>query len=164
MAGLPLNEIATQFGFSHYGSVSGSIAKFDRQIKEDTHLAELMCKIDNIINEQTWPFSEQTWPFSHFLVLRQFSKYHTKVLAQYSEYFLLSHLRDKHHMIFTIPSRMREALVLFHLWISSFFGQDSEIHSDRRIGQTLVSPPAEPGVYLSELKVHRTVDQAFFLK
>lgn len=25
----------------------------------------------------------------HFLVLRQFSKYRTKVLAQYSEYFLL---------------------------------------------------------------------------
>ena len=53
MACLPLNEIATQFGFSHYGSVSGSIAKFDRQINEDTHLAELMCKMDNIINEQT---------------------------------------------------------------------------------------------------------------
>lgn len=34
MAGLPLNEIAKQFGFSHYGSVSGSIAKFDRQINK----------------------------------------------------------------------------------------------------------------------------------
>ena len=53
LAGLPLNQIATQFGFSHYGSVSGSIAKFDRQINEDTHLAELMYKVDNIINEQT---------------------------------------------------------------------------------------------------------------
>ena len=39
-----------------YDSVSGSIAKFDRQINEDMHLAELMRKIDNIINEQTWPF------------------------------------------------------------------------------------------------------------
>lgn len=34
MAGHPLNEIATQFGLSHYGSVSGSVAKFERQINE----------------------------------------------------------------------------------------------------------------------------------
>ena len=53
MAGLPLNEIAQQFGFSHYGSVSGSIAKFDRQINEDPHIAKLMCNVDNIINKQT---------------------------------------------------------------------------------------------------------------
>lgn len=34
MAGLPLNEIAAQFGFNHYGSVSGSIAKFERALNE----------------------------------------------------------------------------------------------------------------------------------
>ena len=48
MAGLLLNKIAKQFGLSHYGSVSGSIAKFDRQINEDPHLAKLMRKVDNI--------------------------------------------------------------------------------------------------------------------
>jgi len=42
MAGLPLNEIAKQFGLSHYGSVSGSVAKFDRQINENPLLAGLM--------------------------------------------------------------------------------------------------------------------------
>jgi len=51
MAGLPLNEIAKQFGLSHYGSVSGSVAKFDRQISENSHLAELMRKAENTINE-----------------------------------------------------------------------------------------------------------------
>ena len=53
MAGLPLNEIANQFGFSHYGSVSGSIARFDRQISEEPHLAKLMRKVENIINKRT---------------------------------------------------------------------------------------------------------------
>ena len=51
MAGLPLNEIAKQFGLSYYGSVSGSVAKFDRQINENSHLAKLMCKVENIISE-----------------------------------------------------------------------------------------------------------------
>ena len=51
MAGLPLNEIARQFGLSHYGSVSGSVAKFDRQINENSHLAELMRKVENIISK-----------------------------------------------------------------------------------------------------------------
>jgi len=32
-------------------SVSGSGAKFDRQIKENSHLAELMHKVENIISE-----------------------------------------------------------------------------------------------------------------
>ena len=51
MTGLPLNEIAKQFGLNHYGSVSGSVAKFDQQINENSHLAELMHKVDNQISE-----------------------------------------------------------------------------------------------------------------
>lgn len=51
MAGHPLNEIARQFGFSHYGSVSGSVAKFGQQIKENAHLAELMREVDNMISK-----------------------------------------------------------------------------------------------------------------
>ena len=35
MAGLPLNEIAKKIGFSHDGSVSDSVAKFDRQVNEN---------------------------------------------------------------------------------------------------------------------------------
>jgi phosphoglycolate phosphatase-like HAD superfamily hydrolase len=45
---------------------------------------------------------------------------------------------------------MAQALVLFHCE-SPFSWQRSEIHADRRKGQTLVSPPAEPGAYLYEL-------------
>lgn len=45
LAGLPLDEIAAQFGFNHYGSVSGSIARFERQIGKDAHLVGVMCKV-----------------------------------------------------------------------------------------------------------------------
>jgi len=45
---------------------------------------------------------------------------------------------------------MAQALVIFHRE-SPFSWQRSEIHADRRKGQTLVSPPAEPGAYLYEL-------------
>ena len=45
---------------------------------------------------------------------------------------------------------MAQALVLFHCE-SPFPWQRSEIHADRRKGQTLVSPPAKPGAYLYEL-------------
>lgn len=53
---LPINEIAIPSEFSHYASVSTSIAKFDRLIYENTylHLAKLLRKIDNIINKKTW--------------------------------------------------------------------------------------------------------------
>ncbi|SER81351.1 hypothetical protein SAMN05421690_10861 [Nitrosomonas sp. Nm51] len=50
-AGLSLSEIATRFGFSHYGSVSVLIAGFERQINEDVHLAELLREVKKIINE-----------------------------------------------------------------------------------------------------------------
>ncbi len=45
---------------------------------------------------------------------------------------------------------MAQALIFFH-WRTPFSWQRSEIHHDRRIGQTSVSPPAEPGAYLTEL-------------
>ena len=51
IAGLPLNEIAKQFGLSHYGSVSGSVAKFYREINENSHLAELVHKIENLVSK-----------------------------------------------------------------------------------------------------------------
>ncbi len=51
LAGLPLNEIAAQFGCSHYGSVSGTVAKFERQINKDNHLAILMRKVANKISK-----------------------------------------------------------------------------------------------------------------
>ncbi|SET36507.1 REP element-mobilizing transposase RayT [Nitrosomonas marina] len=50
-AGLSLNEIATAFGLSHYGSVSGSVARFERQICEDAGLAELVHEVEKKINE-----------------------------------------------------------------------------------------------------------------
>lgn len=51
IAGLPLNEIATKFGLSHYGSVSGSVVKFDRQINENSHLADLMQIVGKLISK-----------------------------------------------------------------------------------------------------------------
>jgi len=51
LAGLPLNEIAAQFGLNHYGSVSGSIAKFQRQMDKEALLAGMLYKVENIINE-----------------------------------------------------------------------------------------------------------------
>ena len=51
MAGLPLNEIAEYFGLSHYGSVSGSVTKFERQINANPAVEELVCKVENIISE-----------------------------------------------------------------------------------------------------------------
>src|SRR2546426_993937 len=56
---------------------------------------------------------------------------------------LLAPLRNKYHVILAVPSRVAQALVLFHRE-SPFSWQRSEIHADRRLGQTLVSPPAEP--------------------
>jgi len=51
LAGLPLNKIAARFGLNHYGSVSGSIAKFQRQMDIEAHLAGMLCKVENILNE-----------------------------------------------------------------------------------------------------------------
>src|SRR4051794_8478680 len=45
---------------------------------------------------------------------------------------------------------MTQALILFHCECP-FSWQRSEIHADRRKGQTLVSLPAKPGAYLYEL-------------
>lgn len=50
MAGLPLNEIAKQFGLNHYGSVSSTVAKFERQINENSHLAGLIRKVEDMIS------------------------------------------------------------------------------------------------------------------
>jgi hypothetical protein len=71
------------------------------------------------------------------------------MFAQHSEDAFLPPLRYKYHVIFAVPSRMAQALILFHCE-SPFSWQRSEIHADRRKGQTLVSPPAEPGAYLDE--------------
>ena len=85
-----------------------------------------------------------------FLVPRQLVKYLPKLPTQHSEDAFLPSLRYEYNVIFAVPSRMAQALVLFHRE-SPFSWQRSEIHADRRIGQTLVSPPAQPGAYLNEL-------------
>lgn len=55
-------------------------------------------------------------PFRHFrfFVLRQLPEHLSKMPTQHAEYPFLALLRDEHHRVFTIPPRMREALVLFH--------------------------------------------------
>ena len=68
--------------------------------------------------------------------------------TQHSENPLLAALRYENYVVFAVPSRMAQALVLFHRE-SPFSWQRSEIHADRRKGQTLVSPPAKRGAYTS---------------
>ena len=51
LAGLPLKEIAALSGFNHYRSVSGSIAKFQRQIDKEAHLVGMLYKAENIVNK-----------------------------------------------------------------------------------------------------------------
>ena len=48
-AGKPLGEIAEVFGLSHYGSVSGIIGRFARQMQEDKVLAALVNKTEKTI-------------------------------------------------------------------------------------------------------------------
>ena len=85
-----------------------------------------------------------------FLMPRQLVEYLPELPAQQPEYFLLPSLRNKHYVIFSVPSRVAQALVFFHREFP-FSWQRSEIRADRRKGQTLVSPPAEPRAYLYEL-------------
>lgn len=73
-----------------------------------------------------------------------------QVTTQRPEYPFLAALRDEHHVVLAVPSRVAQALILFHRE-APFSWQRSEIHADRRKGQTSVSPPAQPGVYLYEL-------------
>lgn len=51
MAGFQLNKIVKKFGLNHYGSVSGSVTKFDHQINENSHLAELIYKVDKLVSK-----------------------------------------------------------------------------------------------------------------
>ncbi len=85
----------------------------------------------------------QELPFDdlRFLVRGQFVKHLAQMLPQHSEDAFLPPLGYKYHVIFAVPSRMAQALLLFHCE-SPFSWQRSEIHADRRKGQTLVSPPA----------------------
>src|SRR5689334_15759166 len=77
-----------------------------------------------------------------FLMLRQFLKNLPEVSTQNSEHLLLAPLRNENNVVLTIPSGMAKTLILFHRCSPTSFGEDSENHRDRRIGQTLVSPPA----------------------
>ena len=55
-----------------------------------------------------------------FLLLRQLAQCLAKMLADRSKYHFLAPLRYKYHMIFAIPFRMTETLVLFHLILLTF--------------------------------------------
>lgn len=84
------------------------------------------------------------------LVLDQLVEQLPKVPTQHTEDPLLPSLRNENHVVLAVPSRVTQALILIHRELT-FSWQRLEIHSDRRIGQTLVSPPAKPGAYLAEL-------------
>lgn len=92
-------------------------------------------------------------PFYNFrrFVPGQLPEYLSKVPSQTAKNRLLPSLRDEYHVVFAIPPRMRKTLVLL-TWISPSLlveSRESKIPVDRRIGQTLRSPPAKPGVYLT---------------
>jgi hypothetical protein len=80
----------------------------------------------------------------------QLMKYFTQVPTQHAEYSLLTPLQYEDYVIFAVPSRMAQALILFHCEFP-FSWRRLEIHADRGKGQTLVSPPGNPGAYLFEL-------------
>ncbi len=48
-AGMPLMEIAEHFGLGHYGSVSGSNARFERRMAEDEKLGRLVARVSKSI-------------------------------------------------------------------------------------------------------------------
>ncbi len=52
-AGQPLTAIATYFGLSHYGSVSGSNSRFELRMDGDKQLAQRMNRVHKTINKQT---------------------------------------------------------------------------------------------------------------
>src|SRR3954453_12587087 len=91
--------------------------------------------------------------YLRLLMLRQFLENLPKVRSQRPEHLLCASLRDKDNVVLTVPSCMAQTLILFHRGSPASFGEDSENHCDRRIGQTSVSPPAEPGAYLTELTI-----------
>lgn len=52
-AGKPLNEIATDFGLSHYGSVSGAISRFGSKMNGNPQLSRKILQTVKYINKQT---------------------------------------------------------------------------------------------------------------
>lgn len=82
-----------------------------------------------------------------FLLICQIVQHFPYMLPDLAKYQFLSSLRNKYHMIFTIPARMAQTLVLLHLWLLVSWLR-RERYDDCRNGQTFGSPPAEPGVYL----------------
>ena len=89
-----------------------------------------------------------------FFLFRNLGVQYTKVFTYRTKYHLLSSLRNKHYMIFAIPLRMTKTLVFFHLILLTL-GQVRRIRETVSHGQTLLSPPAEPGdylIYLTTLK------------
>jgi hypothetical protein len=78
-----------------------------------------------------------------FLLLRQLMQHLPEMLSYHSKNRLLTPLRDKHNVIFTIPMRVREALVLFRRMVL-FPGRNGSIY-DRPTRSNSVNPPAKPG-------------------
>lgn len=66
--------------------------------------------------------------------------------TQHPENVLLAPLRNRHHVVLAAPSRLAQALVLFHRE-APFSWRRFEIHADRGSGQTPVSPPAKPSSF-----------------
>jgi hypothetical protein len=72
-------------------------------------------------------------PFDNFrlLVGRQLVKYFSKLAPQRAENPFLPSLRDEHHVILAVPSRVAQALILFHRESPSLGG-------DRKFALTVV--------------------------
>jgi len=59
-------------------------------------------------------------PFHYLaaLLLSQLMEYRPQMLSQLAKHHFAPSLRDKHHMIFAIPSRVTQTLILSHFGFS----------------------------------------------
>ena len=85
-----------------------------------------------------------------FLLLRQLMQQDSQVLAHRSKYRLLSPFRNKHHVIFAIPMRMRQTLILFHP-ILLFLGRNRSINDRIKRSNLCESPDRAGGLPFYEL-------------
>src|SRR5882724_6038495 len=85
-----------------------------------------------------------------FLLLRQLMQHASKVLAHRSKYRLLSPFRDKYHVVFAVPARVRQALVLFHPMLL-FLGRNRSIYDRTKRSNLCESPGIAGGLPYNEL-------------
>jgi len=63
-------------------------------------------------------------------------------------YNFLPPFGNKYNMVFTIPSGVRETLVVSHRFSSKFLGRNSKVVDTEASVKPIRVPPTQPGIYL----------------